>query len=87
MVLLVEYPLSERQFNDALIKFNSSKVLFNYLTGTELGIVDSVAWMIQMANALLTEIDIYTAYLQACFARRLLSEFTTEDTLEYTRRL
>lgn len=88
MILIQAEPLSERNFNDSLITFNSlSGVLFNYLQGTELGITDTITFMLFMSHSLLTNINVYTAYVRVAFARRIVSQFDTTDTLTYTTRL
>lgn len=87
MTLIQSTPLSERQFNDPLIQFNSSKAMFNYLEGTGFGVESILSYHMFMGRTLLTNIDVYTAYIKYAFARKLLSTVWTTDILEYNRRL
>lgn len=83
MVLIQSYPLSERNFDDALIPFDSDKVLFNNLIGTGFGISATAIYNMAFARNVLSNIRITTAYVKVCFARRLTTTFTTNDTAKY----
>jgi len=87
MTLIQAVPLSERQFNDPLIQFNSSRAMFNYLEGTGFGIESVLSYQLYMGRALLTNIDVYTAYIRYAFARRITDTVLTTDIVTYNRRL
>lgn len=85
MVLILSYPLSEREFNSALLTFNSGNALFNYLEGTGFGIESSLDYKLFSTYRLLTVIRVITESVRVVFGRRLLSPIEITSGVEYKR--